>query len=207
MDEQTSKGLLLIITFFTLTPVALITSLYALFSLRSNPAPTPQEVLSASEHNLFESPQSGLAVYASLPNSAPMAETKLELVDARPIIIKNYLAKYDSPLTPYADYLVQAADRNGLDFRLLVAIAQQESNLCKRIPPTSHNCWGWGIHSEGSLSFSDFKTSIDAVAKGLKEEYLDKGYITIEEIMSKWVPHSPEGAWAKGVTGFMQQME
>ncbi len=205
MEKETGKGLLLIITFFTLTPVALITSLYALFNMPSKPA-EPQ-VLAASGHNLFESPQSGVSVYASLPSSAPVAETKLEFVDARPIIIKNYLKRYGSPLEPYANYLVEAADRNGLDFRLLVAIAQQESNLCKRIPPDSHNCWGWGIHSEGSLGFSDFETSINAVATGLKEEYRNKGLITVEEIMSKWVPHSPEGSWAKGVGGFMQQME
>ena len=206
MDEQTSKGLLLIITFFTLTPVALITSLYALFSFRTIPTPSPQ-VLSASEHNLFESPQSGVSVYASLPGAAPIVQTNIELVDARPIIVKNYLKKYDSPLEPFASYLVDAADKNGLDFRLLIAIAQQESNLCKRIPPESHNCWGWGIHSEGSLGFPNFETAIDSVATGLNKEYLAKGLSSVEEIMSKWVPHSPEGAWAKGVTGFMLQME
>jgi hypothetical protein len=109
-------------------------------------------------------------------------------------------------LEPYAPSIVDTADKYGLDFRLTTAIAQQESNLCKKIPPESNNCWGWGIHSQGTLGFSSFQEGIENVSKGLREEYLDKGFRTTEEIMSKYTPLSP-GSWAEGVNKFMAEMQ
>ncbi|KKU47808.1 MAG: hypothetical protein UX67_C0028G0001, partial [Candidatus Woesebacteria bacterium GW2011_GWF2_46_8] len=100
----------------------------------------------------------------------------------------------------------EAADRYELDYRLTTAIAQQESNLCKIIPPGSNNCWGWGIHSAGTLGFDSFEEGIETVSAGLRKEYLDKGFRTVEEIMSKYTPLS-NGSWATGVTKFMSEME
>jgi len=203
-DESTSKGLILILTFFTLTPIALATSLYTLFSMSqsvSNP-----EVLAATT-NVLNNPEFGVQIYASFPGDTPSINTTAYVVDARVEIVRQYLSKYKSPLLPYSKNLIAAADKHGLDFRLLPAIAQQESNLCKKIPVNSYNCWGWGIHSAGTLRFPDYPTAINAVASGIKNEYVDKGYQTVDEIMDKWVPHSPERAWAKGVIGFMSEME
>ena len=107
---------------------------------------------------------------------------------------------------PYANNVVTAADKYKIDFRLITAIAQQESNLCKIIPPDSHNCWGWGINSNGSLGFNSYEEAIDTVSKGLKEEYIDKGYTTPEQIMSKYTPLS-NGSWAFGVNKFLTEME
>ena len=109
-------------------------------------------------------------------------------------------------MLPYVGDIIQIADYYDLDFRLTTAIAQQESNLCKKIPPGSHNCWGWGIHSRGSLGFDSYTDALDAVSKGLKFEYLDKGLSTPEEIMSKYTPLS-NGSWAQGVSKFMEEME
>jgi len=204
-DESTSKGLLLILTFFALTPIALATSLYTLFSI-SAPSSRPAQVL-AAKSDILKNPEFGVQIYASLPSNIPSINTTTHMADARVEIIRQYLSYYNSPLTQHANDLIVAADKYDLDFRLLVAIAQQESNLCKKIPPNSHNCWGWGIHSAGTLKFADYKTAINAVASGLKNEYIDKGYTTVDEIMDKWVPHSPERAWASGVKKFMEDME
>ena len=95
----------------------------------------------------------------------------------------------------------------GMDFRLITAIAQQESNLCKIIPPRTYNCWGWGIHSEGTLGFDSYEEAIDAVTLGLKENYFNKGLTTPDTIWPKYTPSSPDGAWAKGVNQFMAEME
>jgi hypothetical protein len=126
--------------------------------------------------------------------------------DAVPEIIKNYLKKYNSPLLPDADYLIQVARQNNFDPRLLVAIAQQESNLCKKIPENSFNCWGWGIHSRGTLRFDSYREAIDAVSFGLAKNYLGKGLMTPEEIMAIYTPLS-EGSWARGVQQFLNEME
>jgi hypothetical protein len=116
------------------------------------------------------------------------------------------MENYGSPLAPYAGLIVQTADKYSVDFRLITAISQQESNICKIIPPGSYNCWGWGIHSKGSLGFTSFQEGIEEVSKGLREEYLDKDFTTIEEIMSKYTPLS-NGSWAAGVNKFMSEMQ
>lgn len=203
-DESISKGLVLILTFFMLTPVALATSLYALLNIPSN---TPHPEVLAAKSDILDNPKFGVQIYASLPENSPSIQTFSRSADARVEIVRQYLERYNSPLEPWSAHLVSASDKYGLDFRLLVAIAQQESNLCKKIPINSYNCWGWGIHSAGTLMFPDYDTAINAVASGLKNEYLSKGYVTVDEIMDKWVPHSPERAWAKGVKDFMAEME
>lgn len=196
------KNLILIGIFFVVTPLTLGISLFSLFSLKSH------EIAEGKFNttSLTISPKSGAKVFASLPDKIPSISSSIESADARPEIVAKYLKNYNSPLLPYANKLVEVADKYSLDFRLVTAIAQQESNLCKIIPPGSYNCWGWGIHSEGTLGFTSYEEGIESVSKGLREEYLNKGYSTVEEIMSKYTPLS-NGSWAFGVESFMQDME
>ena len=194
------KGIIFASLFFFITPITLGASLFSLASLSK--ADQPETLTQESDFNLISSPQSGAKVFASLPSSFPTVSGVVSASDARAELIKQYLSSYNSPLEPHAEYLVQAADNYGLDYRLLTAIAQQESNLCKKIPPSSYNCWGWGIHSQGSLGFNSFEEGIDTVSQGIKENYIDKGYTTVEEIMSKYTPLS-NGSWAFGVNTFM----
>ena len=126
--------------------------------------------------------------------------------DAIPEIVKSYLRKYNSPLLVYADYLVETSRSKGIDPRLMVAIAQQESNLCKKAPDGSNNCWGWGIHSRGTLTFPSYKEAIDTVTAGLSKNYLGKGLVTPEEIMAIYTPLST-GSWATGVQQFLDEMD
>ncbi len=197
------KSLILIVFFFTITPITLGVSLFSLLSLSklNNKADANSEI-----QKVIITPRSGVKVFASLPVALPAISGQVNSADARPEIIRQYLDYYNSPLVPYANFLVETADKYQLDFRLLTAIAQQESNLCKIIPPGGYNCWGWGIHSEGTLGFSSFSEGIEEVSRGLREEYLNRGYSTIEEIMSKYTPLS-NGSWANGVNKFMAEME
>lgn len=194
------KGLIFASLFFFITPIALGASLFSLASLSK--AERPENIIQESDFNLISAPKSGAKVFASLPSSFPTVSGVVAASDARAELIRQYLASYNSPLEPHAEYLVAASDAHGLDYRLLTAIAQQESNLCKKIPPSSYNCWGWGIHSQGSLGFSSFEEGIDVVSQGIKENYIDKGYTTVEDIMSKYTPLS-NGSWAFGVNTFM----
>lgn len=202
-DENLSfwKNLILTIVFFTITPVTLGISLFSLFSLKSNPVPVVQ-----NSADFLRSPESGVRVYASLPAQIPTVGDAIGSADAREEIVKQYLESYNSPLVPYAGLIVQTSDKYSLDFRLITAIAQQESNLCKIIPPGSYNCWGWGITGESTYGFKSFEQGIEEVSKGLREEYLNKGYITVSDIMSKYTPHS-NGSWANGVNEFMSEMQ
>ncbi len=131
------------------------------------------------------------------------------LADARVDIVKNFLERYKSPLTPaeqYAKMLVEASDRYGLDYRLLPAIMMQESNLCKMSKPELKNCFGFGIHKGGELGFDSYEASFDRVARELKERYIDIGLVTPEQIMTKYTPSS-NGSWANSVNQWIAEME
>jgi hypothetical protein len=93
-----------------------------------------------------------------------------------------------------------------LTLRLLPAIAQQESNLCKRSLKTALTAGVGVFTNEGLLDLSRSEEGIEVVARGLRQNYLDKGLQTPEEIMSKYTPSSP-GSWAAGVTAFIADME
>lgn len=196
------KNLFLITVFFVVTPLTLGISLFSLFSIKTNVV-AKQDL---NSFNLISSPQSGVRVYASLPSVFPLISEQITSADARPEILRQYMEEHASPLTPFATLIVQTADKYSLDFRLITAISRQESNICRVIPPESYNCWGWGIHSKGSLGFTSFQEGIEEVSKGLRSEYLNKGYSTIEEIMSKYTPQS-NGSWALGVNTYMSEMQ
>lgn len=135
--------------------------------------------------------------------------TIVETEDARAEIISNFLARYKSPMQPYDYYgqkLVEIADRYGIDFRLLPAIAMQESNLCKNIPEGTYNCLGFGIHERGTLGFENYEACFERAGKELKKYYVDKGLTTPEEIMRKYTPSS-DGSWANSVMQWMAEMK
>jgi hypothetical protein len=190
--------------FFSITPATLAASLLAV-NMLSHSKYESQKV-KQQELAQIQYPNLGANVYASLPNTIGEVKGIATAQDARYEIVHQYLVKYNSPLIPHTQFIIDTSEKYTLDFRLIVAIAQQESNLCKKIPENSHNCWGWGIHSRGTLMFDSYEEAIEAVSKGLKEEYLDKGYTTPEQIMAKYTPSSP-GTWAKGVSQFLQDME
>ena len=202
MNERRYTSLkikLSIISFFffiTVTPVIIGVSLFSLATSKS-------DVLSSETEYPYSAP---VQIFAAYPETSPSTDFNLISSDARGDIVKSYLNRYESPLEPYAYYIVNIADEYGVDFRLITAIAQQESNLCKYIPPDTFNCWGWGIHSRGTLGFNSYEDGIETVTAGLKKEYLDKGYTNPDEIMKKYTPLS-NGSWAQGVNSFLAQME
>lgn len=197
------KKFLYVSVFFTVAPIALAVSLYSLITF-SKPTASEGKVLAA---NSIESLDSGFQVFASLPSAYPSISGEVIGEDARIELIRQFLDKHESPMTSHAKNIVRASDENGLDYRLTTAIAMKESGLGKLMPNDNcNNAWGWGIHSEGTLCFDSWEEGIYTVSKGLKDNYLDLGYITPEEIMSKWVPHSPGGLWAVGVIQYMEQI-
>ena len=109
-----------------------------------------------------------------------------------------------------ANTLVETARKYNLDPFLLVAIAQCESNLGKKMPPECYNPFGWGIHSAGTLCFTDWKEGFERVSQGLREKYLDKGLTDPHEIMLKYNLNSVQnagGSWAKCVEKFLAEIE
>lgn len=190
-DEDISfwRNLIIVAIFFTIAPVTLGVSLFSLLSFKTT---------SLS--------QTTARIYAPLPPKIASVNNEIGSGEARAEIIRQYLKSNNSPLLPHADLLVQTADKYNLDYRLITAIAQQESGLCKVIPPGTFNCWGWGITGRNTISFKSYQDGIEKVSKGLRENYIDKGYVSIPEIMSKYTPSS-EGSWANGVNSAMTNLQ
>ncbi|HEX8923475.1 MAG TPA: hypothetical protein VF828_01965 [Patescibacteria group bacterium] len=159
---------------------------------------------------VFNNPKTANTIVVS---AAAAENTKQSIVsdevkkaDARPQIIKNYLTKYNSPLADYSDEIFDLSQQYGFDYYWIVAIAQQESNLCKKIPEGSHNCWGYGINSAGTLRFESYDLALKSYAEYLDREYFKKGLNNPELIMRKYCPSS-NGSWAYGVQHFIDEME
>ena len=144
--------------------------------------------------------------FGTSPITALEIKTAIASEDARPLVIESYLKHYKSPMAGLGDYIVKTADHFNLDPYLIVAIAQQESNLGKLMPPSCHNAWGWGIHSAGTLCFDSWQEGINTFTMGLASKYLSYGLSTPDEIMTKYNPTSPGGAWAKGVNQFLDEL-
>jgi hypothetical protein len=187
------KRILALFLFITLAPLTLGISLFAFSNISIK-----KEVLA---NNSLPT-----QLFVSLPPTQGEVAGSFTSEDARPVIIEKYLEKYDSPLLPYADALLQASETYQVDYRLIVAIAQCESNLCKRAPAGSFNCWGF---ENGETHFLSWEQAFNQVAKTLRERYLDQGLTTPEQIMTKYAPPSVEkgGPWAKCVNQFIEELE
>lgn len=131
--------------------------------------------------------------------------------DARTLLLESFLRQHGSPMTPYAETIVQKADQNGIDFRLVVAIAMCESNLGKRMPTrNSYNAWGVAVYTgkkEGA-TFQDWPHAIEWVSEYIKEKYYDKGIVDLKQIGAIYAPPSVENgySWTNCVESFQKSI-
>ncbi len=149
--------------------------------------------------------------YRALPaNMAVLNAQEINIgkSEARALIVSRFLKNNKSPLAPFADKFIEVADRYNLDFRLLPSIAMQESNGGKIMPNNSYNPFGYGIYGGKVMRFESFDEAIERVGRGLKEDYIDKGLKTPDQIMAKYTPPSlaKGGPWAIGVSSFMAEL-
>lgn len=201
--EKYKTGLQLF--FVSVIAVSLTTVLFAevLWWTKNNPQKN-DFVISGFQTNLGKVVSVG-QVYGEENNNTKI-NSEIVVNDARPLIIERYLTKYKSPLVPYSRLIFDLSQTYGFDYYWMVAIAQQESNLCKKIPDNSFNCWGYGIHKKGTLRFENYELALKSYAQYLKTQYFDKGLNTPELIMKKYCPSS-NGSWAHGVQQFIDEME
>ena len=192
----------LALIFFVFTPLTLIVSLFSLWQISHTKDLT---TLVNQETTQVLGAKTSLEFYSALPPAIGSIGQAVITGDARPVLIEQYLEKYNSPLAPYADLIFELSEKYQLDYRLIVAISQCESNLCKKIPADSYNCWGF---ENGDTKFYSWQHALERVAQTLKEGYIDKGLVTPEEIMPKYAPPSVEkgGPWAKCVNQFMEEL-
>ncbi len=137
-------------------------------------------------------------------------KVEAKALDPRAQILKDYLAKYDSPLESHAQDFIDAADKYQLDWKLVPAIAGVESTFGKNIPggyepgSTSYNGWGWGVYGDQALFFTSWKNGIFTVAEGLKEKYVNKGLINPYQMNTVYAA-SP--TWGTHVSYFIEDLD
>ena len=155
-------------------------------------------------------PKNGYQFYAALPQVLGSFSVAVAKEDARPEILRQFLAKHQSPLEAYADLIVTKSDEKQIDFRLITAIGMCESNLGKHMPDGSYNAFGYAIYT-GQASGAEFKNwehSIDTMASYLADKFYSQGLTTPEQIGPIYAPPSVDtgNSWAKCVRMFMNEL-
>jgi hypothetical protein len=187
----------LLASFFGITPIFLVLSILY-FSFLS--------YTYSLQNGLMTNTHDQKIAFAALPSSDNLIDNHVLSKDARVETIRQFFEYYNSPLSPFAQDVVDSAERYDLDHRLIPAIAMQESNLCKKIIPRSYNCWGFGIYGNKVIHFDNYPQAIETVSKALAHNYIAGGLITPEQIMTKYTP-SNDGSWAKSVNYFMNALQ
>lgn len=115
------------------------------------------------------------------------------------VAIYRTLEKYNSPLVSEVDAFLNACLSYDINCYLLPSISGVESTFGRFLLPGSYNPFGWG---GGYLYFPSWQVSFLTVAKGLRENYIDKGLISVDMIGPVYAP--PSSTWASKVIMFMQ---
>lgn len=157
-----------------------------------------------------------LASFSIIFSSRPAAgekpmETKAETseiiaakkLDNKAKILSKYLASYNSPMQYHAQDFIDASETYGLDWKLLPSIAGVESTFGKQIPG-GYNAWGWGVFGDQAIYFTSWRDGMFTIARGLRENYLNKG-LTDPYAINRIYASSPH--WGKNVTYFMGDLE
>lgn len=204
MTRETSYGtivymirkLLLTVLWFPLAFVLLILNLVLLRSLYVEQSAVLAADTSAQPKNVTASAGTAQILGASVIAG-----------DARSLLLASFLEQHDSPMAPYADLIVREADADGLDFRLVVAIAMCESNLGKRMPKKDEfNAWGIAVYTgaNNGKAFDSWPHAIAWVSKYIKAKYYDRGITDLKDIGAIWAPPSVEKSysWTSCVESF-----
>lgn len=180
---------------FPVTTVLLISSFIMLLGLPSNKSNASFDV----------APVYAQALYSENTTNLKKPH-EYDPVDIRIQALSQFLESYKSPLSPYTETAVKIADRWGLDYALIPAIAMQESGGCKIIPIDSYNCWGFGIYGDKVTRFESYERAMNAVAKTIKETYIKNGLTNPTLLEDRWTPSS-RGLWSYSVNYFIGKIK
>lgn len=117
------------------------------------------------------------------------------------LAIRRVLEKYSAPLADSTDDFINTCTTYDLDCYLLPSISGLESTFGRFLLPNSYNPFGWG---GGYIMFKNWAEGINTVAYGLRNNYLNKGANTIEDI-GRIYSESP--TWAVRVQYFINEFQ
>lgn len=149
--------------------------------------------------------QSEKPVSADKVDPVPVQQMSIEAktLDPRAVVLRDWLAKYDSPLENNAQDFIDASDQYGVDWKLTPAIAGVESTF-GNFTPGGFNAWGWGVYGDQAIYFKNQREAIFEVTKGLKENYINRGLVNPYQINYVYAA-SP--FWGGKVVYFMNNLD
>jgi hypothetical protein len=138
---------------------------------------------------------------AQIEATASSKPTTKPKFDFRPLKLRNFLAHKNSLLEKYSFTIVKIADKNQLDYRLFPAIAGVESGFCQAYIVSTNNCVGWG---GGYIPFSSIEEQIKTIITALKNNYINDGLLTVDQIGSRY---AADPTWSFKVKKNMKEIE
>lgn len=130
---------------------------------------------------------------------------KPEKPDYRAEILRKYLSRHDSPLAGYAEDFIKDADKNGIDWKLLPAIAGVESGFGNVQPAYSYNGWGYGYNGTTVRRFNSWKDGISVISEAIRSTYMD--VYGIKDVYDLGARYATDRAWGYKVQRYMDEME
>lgn len=188
--------LVLLASYFLFTPIFTLSLIFYQLSIYHQNSRASARVLGAQKSSVE---------YKAIPQTLVGMKIELSSREARVEALKEFFARYKSPLLEHTESIVEKADKYRLDYRLLPAIAMQESTLCLKAPKETNNCWGFGIYGKKVTAFDNLEQAIEIVSKTLAEKYHAQGLSDPYEIMTKYAP-SNSGEWAENVSYVMTRI-
>lgn len=123
------------------------------------------------------------------------SKVRAEEHDPRVVQMRVVLKKYKSPMVGLEKVLITTAEKYGLDWTIMAAIAGTESSFALRMPSNCINPYGWGIYGDNKLCFKTLEESIEGVASGLGKKYnisslesIGRTYNTVST--GSWISHT-----------------
>jgi len=140
----------------------------------------------------------GLLASQAVADPDPIRAETVSQKDPRWILVKQFLLDNGAPAHRYTDDFLIAADRNGLDWRLLPSISIVESGGGREA--RNNNMFGW---DNCKVHFRSFREGIYRVASWLKNSSLYKRKTSTDQIL--WT-YNPRKEYAKKVRALMAQL-
>ncbi len=140
----------------------------------------------------------GLLASPAIADPDPIAVEAVSQKDPRWILVKQFFLTNGAPAHRYTDDFLIAADRNGLDWRLLPSISIIESGGGREA--RNNNMFGW---DNCRVRFRTAKEGIYRVASWLKYSSLYRKKTSVDQIL--WT-YNPRKDYTKKVRALMAQL-
>jgi hypothetical protein len=144
-------------------------------------------------------------IFSAQPLVLGTSTINLYGMDSRAKKIEGVFRAYNCPMRGTGEFIVEQADKNGIPYWIIPAIAFQES-MCGKITPEragveSYNAWGWAVYGGNAKFFNNYEHGIKVVSEYMSNRFFKQGITEPCDIMRIYTPPS-KGSWCRGVNYF-----